>query len=102
MVNRAHARFIDARMEQIVLNGPVLLISAAEWFCTRPPSIYDKVKKAVVELSHNGLAVLVRHPPNHSKTLASVLAFYFTRAVDGGCAVSKVFSFPRKPPVWAN
>ncbi|KAJ7604400.1 hypothetical protein B0H17DRAFT_1222223 [Mycena rosella] len=41
--------------------------------------------------------------PHTPRTLANVLAFYFTRAFAGGCVLSKVFSFPYKPvSVWAN
>ncbi|KAJ6602710.1 hypothetical protein DFH09DRAFT_1270572 [Mycena vulgaris] len=102
VVSRAFGRFIDTEMKQIVVDEPALLVSTAEWFCQRPKATYDDVN-GHVEAPHTAFTVLARHPPTDSKIFARVLAFYFTRAFEGGCALPQVFSFPHKPvPSWAN
>ncbi|KAJ6617930.1 hypothetical protein B0H10DRAFT_2189744 [Mycena sp. CBHHK59/15] len=91
-------RFTDSSMTRIVVDEPLMLLTAAQQFFRQPvPS------EAVRDPPYNYSTALHQYPPRNSTTLAKILVLYLTRVFNEPRVLSKVFSFSWSPlPRWAN
>ncbi|KAJ6584171.1 hypothetical protein DFH09DRAFT_1275168 [Mycena vulgaris] len=99
LITLGFGRFIDSQMSRIIVDEPIMLVSAARWFCTARPDPY-----ASDGLSPRAsfLDIIQGYPPISSRVLATSVMTYLTHAFTQGYPVYKVFSFPRSPPAWAK
>ncbi|KAJ6584154.1 hypothetical protein DFH09DRAFT_1275157 [Mycena vulgaris] len=99
LIDSGFGRFLDSQMSQIAVDEPIMLVSAARWFCTACPDPY-----ASEGLSPRAtfLDIIQGYPPTSSRVFTTSLATHLTHAFAQGYPVNRVFSFPRSPPVWVK
>ncbi|KAK0464793.1 uncharacterized protein EV420DRAFT_1638358 [Desarmillaria tabescens] len=90
-VSRGVGRFIDANMEQIVIDEPLCLVTCAQWFADKKRSLTDIDFYLSADTSY-------QCPLSAACFVALCLAHVFSQPR----AVADVLSFPGTRPDWAN
>ncbi|KAK0222118.1 hypothetical protein IW262DRAFT_1552776 [Armillaria fumosa] len=90
-VSRGIGRFVDLNMEQIAIDGPLCLVSCAQWFADEKKSLRDINFYLSVDRKYQ-----------RPLSATCFVALYLTHVFSEPRALADVFSFREDLPEWAN
>ncbi|KAF7299275.1 hypothetical protein MIND_00876200 [Mycena indigotica] len=99
LVSRAHARFVDAHLSEIVFDEPMILVLAARVLFPFP---HQPHRGAPNDQPSTFIIALQNNPPRTRLGIAHCLAFYLSQVFGCPRMLTDVFKFPHSTPGWAR
>ncbi|KAJ7746498.1 hypothetical protein DFH07DRAFT_591550 [Mycena maculata] len=93
LVSEGLGRFCDTKLQEVLVDEPLILAGAANWLLGRSESGHD---------GGSYHSALLRDTPPDRKTLAKCVAYYLGNTFDQTRRLCDIFTFPGSCPKWAK